>query len=174
MEEPIREIEEEGPDIENCMGFEDFVWFLLSYNDRLNEQSLNYWFKVLDISGEGKIMLSELEKFYRVIHQKREILQLETFEFSSIYCLIKDMFNNDKHNFELIDLISYKEAGAIFTAIFTDHFKFSEFVDRKTFVLPKEIEYSNWVKFIEYEYIELTQGNENEEFEGGFDLHGIQ
>lgn len=157
-----------GPD--DCMGFEDFVWFLMSFNDRLNEQSLKYWFKVLDLDGDGMVCLAEMEKFYRVIHQKRDILQLETFEFSSILCLIRDMFDMTKDVFEEEDLMHYTEAGAMFTSIFTDHLRFSEFVDRKTFVLPKELEFSHWVKFIEYEYSDLTKGKEDEEFKDGFDL----
>lgn len=155
----------------DCMGFEDFVWFLISFHDRLNPQSIKYWAKVMDLDGDGFISLWEMERFYRVIHQKRDILQLETFEFGCIVCLIKDMFDSQATAFTVQDLLDYPEAGGMLTAIFTDHFRFSEFVDRKTFVLPKEIAFNNWVKFIEYEYSDLTRGKEEEEeFKDGFDL----
>lgn len=169
LEEPKEAID--NVEFANCMGFEDFVWFLISFHDRLNDQSIKYWLKVLDLDGDGLLSLWEMERFYRVIHQKRDILQLETFEFSSIVCLIRDMFDSDSPCFSIEDLLKFPEAGAMLTAIFTDHFRFSEFVDRKTFVLPKELEFSNWVKFIEYEYSDLTRGKEEEEeFKDGFDL----
>ena len=170
LDEPKEEPPENSA-FSDCMGFEDFVWFLISFHDRLNPQSIKYWTKVLDLDGDGCLSLWEMERFYRVIHQKRDILQLETFEFSSIVCLIRDMFDSQSIAFTEEDLLKYPEAGGILTAIFTDHFRFSEFVDRKTFVLPKELGFTNWVKFIEYEYSDLTRGKEEEEeFKDGFDL----
>lgn len=170
----LSEVKEEPPDIsayDDCMGFEDFVWFLISFHDRLNPQSIRYWMKVLDLDGDGHLSLWEMERFYRVIHQKRDILQLETFEFGCIVCLIRDMFNSQATTFMVENLLKHPEAGGMLTAIFTDHFRFSEFVDRKTFVLPKELAFNNWVKFIEYEYSDLTRGkDEEEEFADGFDL----
>lgn len=170
LQEPNRNQIDPGPS--DCMGFEDFVWFLLSYYDRLNPQSIRYWFRVLDLDGNGNVCYWEMERFYRVIHHKREMQQLETFEFSAIVCLLKDMFDFPKDSFTVEDLISNREAGAMFTAIFTDHFRFSEFVERKTFVLPAEPAFSHWVKYVEYEYADLTRGKDDEEFEEGFDLAG--
>ena len=35
------------------MGFEDFVYFMLSEEDKTNEQSLRYWFRCVDMDDDG-------------------------------------------------------------------------------------------------------------------------
>ena len=139
LQEPNRGQVEPGPS--DCMGFEDFVWFLLSYYDRSNPQSIRYWFKVLDLDGDGNVCYWEMERFYRVIHQKREMQKLETFKFSTTVCLIKDMFDFPKDLFTVEDLIGNREAGGMFTAIFTDHFGISKFLEEgkgKNYLKKKE------------------------------------
>lgn len=37
------------------MGFEDFLWYLLSEEDKTTRSSIEYWFKVIDIDNNGII-----------------------------------------------------------------------------------------------------------------------
>lgn len=46
------------------MGFGDFVWFILSVQDKTTLQSITYWFKIMDLDGNGIITGYELEYFY--------------------------------------------------------------------------------------------------------------
>lgn len=46
------------------MGYEDFVWFMLSEEDKTTPRSLEYWFKILDLDGNGVITPHEMEYFY--------------------------------------------------------------------------------------------------------------
>ena len=54
------------------MTYRDFVWFLLSEEDKSSETSLKvyfhclikYWFKVADLDGDGVLSFFELEFFY--------------------------------------------------------------------------------------------------------------
>ena len=39
--------------INDKMGFEDFVWYLLSEEDKTTRTSIEYWFKVLDLDDNG-------------------------------------------------------------------------------------------------------------------------
>jgi Ca2+-binding EF-hand superfamily protein len=42
------------------MGYEDFVWFILSEEDKTTETSLEYWFRCVDLNGDGKLTPDEL------------------------------------------------------------------------------------------------------------------
>jgi serine/threonine-protein phosphatase 2A regulatory subunit B'' len=33
------------------MSYEDFVWFILSVEDKSNPQAIEYWFRCLDLDG---------------------------------------------------------------------------------------------------------------------------
>jgi len=37
------------------MGFEDFVWYLLSEENKSSRSSIQYWFKVIDLDNNGII-----------------------------------------------------------------------------------------------------------------------
>lgn len=47
------------------MGFEDFVCFLMSEEDKTNMESLLYWFRVVDIDSDGALRPWELRHFYQ-------------------------------------------------------------------------------------------------------------
>ena len=37
------------------MGFEDFMWYLLSEEDKTTRTSIDYWFRVVDLDNNGII-----------------------------------------------------------------------------------------------------------------------
>ena len=46
------------------MKYEDFVWFMLSEEDKTTTRSLEYWFKIIDLDANGVITPYEMEHFY--------------------------------------------------------------------------------------------------------------
>ncbi|RNC30818.1 protein phosphatase 2 (formerly 2A), regulatory subunit B, partial [Trypanosoma cruzi] len=52
------------------LDFEDFVYFCLSEEDKNNSPAVYYWFKVLDVDGDGILSGYELYEFYRENHQR--------------------------------------------------------------------------------------------------------
>lgn len=46
------------------MTYEDFIWFLLSAEDKRTPQAIEYWFRCLDLDGDGIISLHEIRYFY--------------------------------------------------------------------------------------------------------------
>jgi serine/threonine-protein phosphatase 2A regulatory subunit B'' len=46
------------------MTYEDFIWFIMSAEDKRTPQAIEYWFRCLDIDGDGVISLYELSHFY--------------------------------------------------------------------------------------------------------------
>lgn len=46
------------------MGYEDFVWFMLSEEDKTTIRSLRYWFSIIDLDNNDIITPHEMEYFY--------------------------------------------------------------------------------------------------------------
>ena len=42
------------------MGYEDFVWFIMSEEDKSSEMALDYWFKCCDLDGDGCLRANEM------------------------------------------------------------------------------------------------------------------
>ncbi len=42
------------------MSYEDFVWFILSEEDKSNELSLEYWFRCVDLDCDGRLRPNEM------------------------------------------------------------------------------------------------------------------
>ena len=42
------------------MGYEDFVWFIMSEEDKGSDMSLDYWFKCCDLDGDDCLRANEM------------------------------------------------------------------------------------------------------------------
>ena len=42
------------------MGYEDFVWFILSEEDKASDTALEYWFRCVDLDCDGVLRASEM------------------------------------------------------------------------------------------------------------------
>jgi serine/threonine-protein phosphatase 2A regulatory subunit B'' len=73
------------------MGYEDFVWFMLSEEDKSTPRSLNYWFKVIDLDDNQIITPHEMEYFYEEQVHRLEYLNHEPILFVDILCQMNDM-----------------------------------------------------------------------------------
>lgn len=78
-----RKFKSEHPD---KMGTEDFLWYLLSEEDKTNRTSIEYWFKVVDLDNNGIITPHEMQYFYDDHFQKLQFSEHETVNFSDILC----------------------------------------------------------------------------------------
>ncbi|RUS16666.1 hypothetical protein BC937DRAFT_90945 [Endogone sp. FLAS-F59071] len=59
------------PSEESKMSYLDFIWFLLSEVDKQSPTSIEYWFRCLDIDGDGLISTYELAYFYEEQAQRQ-------------------------------------------------------------------------------------------------------
>ena len=50
----------------DILTYSDFIRFLLAEEDKSHPTAIEYWFRVMDIDGDGYISLYELEYFYQV------------------------------------------------------------------------------------------------------------
>lgn len=42
------------------MGYEDFVWFIMSEEDKASDMALEYWFRCCDLDGDGTLKANEM------------------------------------------------------------------------------------------------------------------
>lgn len=76
------------------MSYEDFVWFISSVEDKRTSQSIEYWFRCLDIDGDGCISLYELHEFYddqleRMMHHR----MADVWKFGDFVCAMYTHIN---------------------------------------------------------------------------------
>ncbi|CAD7957141.1 unnamed protein product [Amoebophrya sp. A120] len=76
---------------EGRMCYEDFIFFLLCDQDRLNERSISYWFRVMDLDSDGFLRPWELFHFFEEMAQRFSYLQYEPIAFADIACQVHDM-----------------------------------------------------------------------------------
>ena len=77
--------------IPHKMNYLDFVIFLISEVDKNNDVSLDYWFNVVDIDGDGVISTFEIEWFFEQQRERIQSLSQELITFPDIMCQMVDM-----------------------------------------------------------------------------------
>lgn len=144
------------------LDFEDFVYFCLSEEDKNSEPAVYYWFKVLDVDGDGILSGYELMEFYKE-NQQRFLEYFESPEgdiaYSDTMCQMLDMLGFDriktrKFGVTLGDLRACPTPANFFNMIFNAP-KFMLFEHRDPFGEHQQKlrpEKTDWDRFARIEY----------------------
>ncbi|CAL5425060.1 unnamed protein product [Camellia sinensis] len=150
--------------IEGKMGYEDFVYFMLAEEDKSSEPSLEYWFKCIDLDGNGVITANEMQFFYEEQLHRMECMAQEPILFEDILCQIVDMIQPEKEGFvTLRDLKGCKLAGNVLNILFNLN-KFMAFETRDPYLIRQEREaptLTEWDRFAHREYVRLSMEEDN-------------
>ncbi|XP_049403668.1 serine/threonine protein phosphatase 2A regulatory subunit B''beta-like isoform X2 [Solanum stenotomum] len=156
--------------VEGKMGYEDFVYFILSEEDKTSEPGLEYWFKCIDLDGNGILTRNEMQFFYEEQLHRMECMGQEPVLFEDILCQMVDMINpEDQSYFTLRDLKGNKLSSSIFNVLFNLN-KFMAFETRDPFLIRQERENPNlteWDRFAHREYIRLSMEEDAEDASNG-------
>lgn len=136
------------------MGFGDFVWFILCVQDKTTVQSIEYWFKIMDLDGNGIITGYELEYFYE--QQSQRLAYMESnldFNFQNIVCQMVDIFKPQNNiQFTLDDFLKRKHECSIFINMLTDLNKLISFEQRDAYeernVKVQNPDWTDWDRFV--------------------------
>ncbi|XP_019759697.1 serine/threonine-protein phosphatase 2A regulatory subunit B'' subunit beta isoform X5 [Dendroctonus ponderosae] len=154
---------------EEKMSYTDFVWFLLSEEDKLHPTAIEYWFRCMDLDGDGYLSMYELEYFYEEQMQRMDSIGIETLPFQDCLC-------------QMLDLVKPKIPGKIalsdlkkckMTSIFFDTFfnleKYLDHEQRDPFASQRDhdldgMEMSDWDRYAaeEYELLVAEEGGNDQ------------
>jgi len=149
------------------MGYEDFIRFLLCDQDRQTDRSMEYWFYLFDLDGDGVISDSEMRYFYEEQVQRMECLNYDTIPFADIMCQMNDMISPEHEgHFRLTDFKKKRKFAGIFFSLFSSLNKFLAFEHRDPFLAKQEQldnpDFNEWDRWCADEYLRLAM-EENEE-----------
>ncbi|WOL16744.1 hypothetical protein Cni_G25532 [Canna indica] len=155
---------------DNKMSYEDFVYFILAEEDKSSEPSLEYWFKCIDLDGNGILTANELQFFYEEQLHRMECMAQEPVLFEDIFCQIIDMIGPENESyFTLNDLKGCKLSGNVFNILFNLN-KFMAFETRDPFLIRQERQnpsMTEWDRFAQREYIRLSMEEDCEDASNG-------
>lgn len=104
---------------EGKINYVDFVWFLISEEDKRTPTSIEYWFRCMDLDGDGVISMYELEYFYEEQCQKMESLGIEPLPLEDCLCQVLDLVKpQEEGKITLHDLKKCKQANLFFDTFF--------------------------------------------------------
>ncbi|XP_021290187.1 serine/threonine protein phosphatase 2A regulatory subunit B''beta-like [Herrania umbratica] len=156
--------------VEGKMGYEDFVYFILSEEDKSSEPGLEYWFKCIDLDGNGVLTPTEMQFFYEEQLLRMECMAQEPVLFEDILCQIVDMIGPENEGYiALRDLKGCKLSGNVFNILFNLN-KFIAFESRDPFLIRQEREnptLTEWDRFAHREYIRLSMEEDVEDASNG-------
>ncbi|XVF38475.1 hypothetical protein REPUB_Repub20aG0105500 [Reevesia pubescens] len=156
--------------VEGKMCYEDFVYFILSEEDKSSEPGLEYWFKCIDLDGNGVLTPNEMQFFYEEQLHRMECMAQEAVLFEDILCQIVDMIGPENEGYiTLRDLKDCKLSGNIFNILFNLN-KFIAFESRDPFLIRQEREnptLTEWDRFAHREYIRLSMEEDVEDASNG-------
>lgn len=147
---------------DGLLSYRDFVYFMLSEEDKCTLRGTRYWFEVLDLDGDGELSFRDLEQFYRSQAESLDELGVEAMQFPDVLCQMHDLLQTSGP----ITLPVLRRAGhqaEIFINTMTNPQKQLAFEDKDPFANdPSDGQTeSAWDKFASLQY-DLLAAEEDE------------
>ncbi|XP_066562902.1 serine/threonine-protein phosphatase 2A regulatory subunit B'' subunit beta isoform X2 [Amia ocellicauda] len=158
---------------EGKMSYADFVWFLISEEDKKTATSIEYWFRCMDLDGDGVLSMYELEFFYEEQCQKLENMAIEPLTFEDCLCQMLDLVKPESEGkITLHDLKRCKLSHTFFDTFFNIE-KYLDHEQKDPFSVDAETEgqeMSDWEKYAAEEYdILVAEEAANEQYNDGYE-----
>jgi serine/threonine-protein phosphatase 2A regulatory subunit B'' len=155
----------------NYLSYEDFIFFMLSEEDKANELSVRYWFACVDVDGDDKLNNMEMRSFYAVQLHRMQCMGHEVVPFEDMLCQMMDMIKPANSSFLVVEDFLQPHcsqvAGALFDALFNVN-KYVMFEQRDPFLerQKREDEFeTDWDRFACIDYNRLAMEEEAREEE---------
>ncbi|KAJ7395465.1 protein phosphatase 2 regulatory subunit B''beta [Pitangus sulphuratus] len=139
------------------ISYADFVWFLISEEDKKTPTSIEYWFRCMDLDGDGALSMYELEYFYEEQCQKLDNMAIEPLPFEDCLCQMLDLVKpQHEGKITLHDLKRCKLTNVFFDTFFNIE-KYLDHEQRDQFSMLRDgegesPEVSDWERYAAEEY----------------------
>ncbi|KAM7041399.1 serine/threonine-protein phosphatase 2A regulatory subunit B'' subunit beta isoform 1-T1 [Molossus nigricans] len=139
------------------ISYADFVWFLISEEDKTTPTSIEYWFRCMDLDGDGALSMFELEYFYEEQCRRLDCMAIEALPFEDCLCQMLDLVKpQSEGKITLRDLKRCRLAGVFFDTFFNIE-KYLDHEQKEQASLLRETEtegpeLSDWEKYAAEEY----------------------
>ncbi|KAJ6636669.1 Serine/threonine-protein phosphatase 2A regulatory subunit B'' subunit alpha, partial [Pseudolycoriella hygida] len=151
------------------MSYTEFVWFLLSEEDKTNPTAVEYWFRCMDLDGDGVLSMYELEYFYEEQQQRMEAIGIETLPFEDCLCQMLDMIKPMRPGFVTLSDLKRCKMTPIFYDTFFNLEKYMEHEQRDPFATQRDQDdMTDWDRYAAQEY-ELLVAEEGGDTQGSYD-----
>ncbi|XP_051941469.1 serine/threonine-protein phosphatase 2A regulatory subunit B'' subunit alpha-like isoform X2 [Hippocampus zosterae] len=170
---------------EGRMSYAEFVWFLISEEDKKNPTSIEYWFRCMDVDGDGVLSMFELEYFYEEQCERMERMGIEPLPFQDLLCQMLDLVKPESPGKMTLGDLKRCRMAHIFFDTFFNLEKYLDHEQRDPFAVHKDVdgdgpEPSDWDKYASEEYeILVAEETANEQihegsFEEDYDVDDLQ
>nr|XP_054533283.1 serine/threonine-protein phosphatase 2A regulatory subunit B'' subunit beta-like isoform X2 [Pan troglodytes] len=163
-----RKVQKEGK-----ISYADFVWFLISEEDKKTPTSIEYWFRCMDLDGDGALSMFELEYFYEEQCRRLDSMAIEALPFQDCLCQMLDLVKpRTEGKITLQDLKRCKLANVFFDTFFNIE-KYLDHEQKEQISLLRDgdgggPELSDWEKYAAEEYdILVAEDTAGEPWEDG-------
>ncbi|XP_026888486.2 serine/threonine-protein phosphatase 2A regulatory subunit B'' subunit beta isoform X3 [Electrophorus electricus] len=160
---------------ESRLSYSDFVWFLISEEDKKTETSIEYWFRCMDLDGDGVLSMYELQYFYQEQCHKLEAMAIEPLPFEDCLCQMLDLVRPElPDKITLRDLKRCKLAHIFFDTFFNIE-KYLDHEQKDPFMVAKDAEtlgqeISDWERYAAEEYdVLVAEEAANEQYNDGYE-----
>ncbi|NWS65672.1 P2R3A phosphatase, partial [Crotophaga sulcirostris] len=155
------------------MSYADFVWLLISEEDKRSPTSIEYWFRCMDLDGDGVLSMYELEYFYEEQCERMEVMGIEPLPFHDLLCQMLDLVKPEREGkVTLRDLKKCRMAHVFYNTFFNLE-KYLDNEQRDPFAVQKDTENdgpepSDWDRYAAEEYeILVAEESGNEQLQEG-------
>uniref|UniRef100_A0A6Q2ZAW0 EF-hand domain-containing protein n=1 Tax=Esox lucius TaxID=8010 RepID=A0A6Q2ZAW0_ESOLU len=156
------------------LSYADFVWFLISEEDKKTETSIEYWFRCMDLDGDGVLSMYELEYFYEEQCVKLETMAIEPLPFEDCLCQMLDLVKPEAEGKITLRDLKRCKMSHIFYDTFFNIEKYLDHEQKDPFsvvrVETEGQEMSDWEKYATEEYdILVAEETATDQYnDGGF------
>ncbi|OWZ03345.1 hypothetical protein PHMEG_00024941 [Phytophthora megakarya] len=158
------------------MSYEDFIYFMLSEEDKANPVSIRYWFELIDTNEDDVLRADEMRVFYRHQIHRMECLGHEVVPFEDILCQMSDLLHPETegefYHKDFIRPDKIRVSGVFFNVLFNLS-KFIEFEQRDPFLLRQQLaepELTDWDRYARAEYARLAMEEESRDEDTAMDI----
>ncbi|KAJ1622609.1 protein phosphatase 2 regulatory subunit B, partial [Pavlovales sp. CCMP2436] len=153
-----------GKEAEARMTYPHFVWFVMSEEDKSSRVALEYWFRRVDLDGDGYISGFEIEFFYTEQLHRMRCMGQEPVELPDIICQLFDLVKppDPRRGISLRDLLRCALGGKLFDVLFNLN-KFLAWEAKDPHSIREERaqpRVSEWERFCKREYMRLALEDE--------------